>query len=399
MALQFLIFDLTGDIYALAILAIAEAIPMILIGPFAGVVVDRFDRKYVMATANFFQAIIIFLIPISTIFPISTRVGVIIGLAFLNSGFSRFFFPSRGASIPKLIDDKDDLFAANSLTAGVYQMSVLIGPMLAGLIIGAFGYEIPFIIDSISFVVSSISILLITISLKPEKKSKENPLQDLITGARFIQDFPPIFYILVIFSLIMFAGGASLFLIVPYLEIEFGLVEQGAREFVYGLLTAMSAGVGMSLAIYLSKKKRISKPITLITYSLVIVGWILVGFGVAQNLWMLALAWIGFGTIEVVIGIPLQTVTQETVPDQLRGKVFSFLNLTMTIFQIIGMGVVSILALSFDSLRSVFIFNGIVLIICAIFGILWLRAKSLEDIAQRKRDEFYSLSSQGLMRS
>jgi MFS family permease len=123
---------------------------------------------------------------------------------------------------------------------------------------------------------------------------------------------------------------------------------------------------------------------------LIIVGWILVGFGVAQNLWMLALAWIGFGTIEVVVGIPLQTVTQETVPDQLRGKVFSFLNLTMTVFQIMGMGVVSIFAISFDSLRAVFIFNGIFLIICAVLGFIWLKVKSIEEIAKQRRDEFHA---------
>ena len=67
-ALQFLIFDLTGDIYAMAVLAIAEAIPMILIGPWAGVLIDRVDRKYVMTFANLGQALVIFLIPLTKLF-------------------------------------------------------------------------------------------------------------------------------------------------------------------------------------------------------------------------------------------------------------------------------------------------------------------------------------------
>jgi len=160
-ALQFLIFDLTGDIAAMAILAMAEAIPMILIGPFAGVFIDRYDRKYIMALANFSQAFVIFLIPATVLFSGTNRIIAIISLAFLNSTFSRFFFPARGASIPKLIDDKDDLFGANSLSAGAYQTSALIGPMLAGITIGLFGYDIPFIIDGLTFIFSSLCILWI----------------------------------------------------------------------------------------------------------------------------------------------------------------------------------------------------------------------------------------------
>ena len=101
-ALQFLIFDLTGEIAAMAILAIAEVIPMILIGPFAGVIIDRYDRKYIMALANFSQAFVIFMIPATAIFSGVDRIIAIIVLAFLNSTFNRFFFPARGGLYPKI---------------------------------------------------------------------------------------------------------------------------------------------------------------------------------------------------------------------------------------------------------------------------------------------------------
>jgi MFS family permease len=215
-ALQFLIFDLTGEIQAMALLAIAETIPMILIGPWAGVIIDRIDRKYSMAFANIGQAFVIFMIPITKTFP--NRVVWIFGLAFLNSTFARFFFPARGASIPKLIDDKNDLFAANSLSAGAYQVSALIGPMLAGVVIGTMGYDIPFFIDAISFVASAICILWINKSLKAELQLNQQPFQDLIIGGRFVFNFQPILYLLVVFSVLMFAGGASLILIIPYLQ-------------------------------------------------------------------------------------------------------------------------------------------------------------------------------------
>ncbi len=388
MALQFLIFDLTGDLVMMAVLAITEAVPIILIGPFAGVLIDRYDRKYIMAIANGFQAVVIFLIPLTAIYTGSTRIIAILVLAFLNSAFARFFFPARGASIPRLIEDKEDLFGANSLSAGAYQTSALIGPMLAGIIIGIYGYQIPFIIDSLTFIFSSICILSISTSLKVTSRSKQSPFQDLEEGARFIKGFLPIFYLLIIFSVLMFAGGATLFLIVPFLEIEFGLTSRGPREFVFGLFSALSATVGMLFAVFLSRKKQLRRPITLITYSLVLAGIMLIGFGASTALWMLAIAWIGFGTIEVAVGIPLQTIAQETVPDELRGKVFSFINLAITFSQIIGMGFVGLLAAGPLALRGTFTVSGLFMIIIAFFGFLFLNRKDLEGIATQKREEF-----------
>jgi len=309
-------------------------------------------------------------------------------LAFLNSTFARFFFPARGASIPKLIENNEDLFGANSLSAGAYQTSALIGPMLAGVIIGISGYQIPFIIDSFTFIFSSICILWISIPLKVTERSKQGPIQDLFDGAKYIRGFIPILYLLVIFSVLMFAGGATLFLIVPFLEIEFGLASRGPREFVFGLFSAMSAGVGMLFAVYLSRKKQLSRPITLITFSLVLAGIMLIGFGIAVDLWMLALAWIGFGTIEVAVGIPLQTIAQETVPDKLRGKVFSFINLAITFSQIIGMGFVSLLAAGPLALRGTFAACGLFMVIFACIGFLYMRKKNLEGLALEKREEF-----------
>ncbi|MFX0183410.1 MAG: MFS transporter [Candidatus Hodarchaeota archaeon] len=386
-ALQFLIFDLTGEIQAMALLAIAETIPMILIGPWAGVIIDRIDRKYSMAFANIAQAFVIFMIPITRAFP--NRTIWIFGLAFLNSTFARFFFPARGASIPKLIDDKNDLFAANSLSAGAYQVSALIGPMLAGVVIGTMGYDIPFFIDASSFIVSAFCILWIEKSLKADIELNQQPLQDLIIGGRFVFKFQPILYLLVVFSVLMFAGGASLILIIPYLQTEFGLVEQGPRELVFGIMAASSAAVGMTFAFLLSRKKRIGKPITLITVTLLLAGIMLIGFGTAPNLLILGLFWIGFGTIEVCVAIPLQTITQETVPDELRGKIFSFINLSITVSQILGMGIISTIASTPVGIRGSLVTSGIILILFFGIGYLWLTKKHLELIADRKREEYY----------
>ena len=371
----------------MALLAIAQAIPMILIGPWAGVIVDKVDRKYAMVFADLGQAFAIMLIPFTVFF--SNRVWWIIAIAFCNATFARFFYPARGASIPKLIEDKKDLLAANSLSVGTYQVSALIGPILAALGIWVTGgnYDIPFVIDGFSFLFSAFCILMINRSLKATDPSTQKPLQDLITGALYITRFLPLLYLLVVFSVLMFAGGASMILLIPYLEIEFGLVQGGEAELIFAIMVGFSAALGIILAILLSRKERISNPVTLITLTLFLAGIILVIFGSAPNLWVVGLAWIGFGAVEVLIGIPLQTLAQETVPDRLRGKIFSFINLSITVSQIIGMGIIGVIASTPIGIRGSLILSGIILVAFFVVGIFFLKNKQLETVVETRRNE------------
>ncbi len=387
-AILWLVWDITGEIFAMALLSIAQAIPMLLLGPWAGVVVDKVDRKYAMVLADLAQGSAIILIPLTAGLPDHTRIWWILAVAFCNAAFARFFYPARGASIPKMIDDKKDLLGANSLSVGTYQVSVLIGPMIAGLVIGTMGYEIPFFIDALTFFISAICILWINISLKADDPSTKNPVEDLILGGKYIIGFSPLLYILVVFSMLMFAGGASLILIIPYLETVHGLTEQGIREIIFGIMSTCSAAVGVTVAFLLSRKKRISQPITLITWTSFIAGIILVIFGAAPNLWIVGLAWIGFGAIEVFIGIPLQTIAQETVPDRLRGKIFSFINLSITAAQVTGMGIVSVIASTPLGIRGSLVLNGSLLVIFFAIGLIILRKKHFEKLVEIRRNEF-----------
>ena len=189
--------------------------------------------------------------------------------------------------------------------------------------------------------------------------------------------------------MLMLAGGASIILIIPHLELNFGLINQGERELVFGIMSSFSALLGIIIALYLARKKRLEKPITLITLTLLLAGILLIGFGFADSLIILTLSWVGFGAIEVFIAIPLQTIAQEAVPDELRGKIFSFLNLSMTVFQIIGMGVIGVLASTFIGIRGSLKLSGLMLIIFFVIGFIWLKNKKLESLANVKREEYY----------
>ena len=97
--------------------------------------------------------------------------------------------------------------------------------------------------------------------------------------------------------MLMLAGGASIILIIPHLELNFGLINQGERELVFGIMSSFSALLGIIIALYLARKKRLEKPITLITVTLLLAGILLIGFGFADSLIILTLFWVGFGAI------------------------------------------------------------------------------------------------------
>jgi len=128
----------------------------------------------------------------------------------------------------------------------------------------------------------------------------------------------------------------------------------------------------------------------MITFSAVLAGIMLLGFSLSPNIFILAIFWIGFGTIEVSISVPLQTITQETVPDNLRGKIFSFINLSITFSQIVGMGVVSIFASSFLKLRGSLLLNGVILLLFSLLGYYVMHKFHLEDLTEVKRLEYYN---------
>ena len=69
--------------------------------------------------------------------------------------------------------------------------------------------------------------------------------------------------------------------------------------------------------------------------------------------------------------------------------IFSFLNLSMTVFQILGMGLISVIASSSLGIRGSFKVNGIILIVFFVIGVFWLKKKNLEELADIKREEYY----------
>jgi MFS family permease len=148
-------------------------VPVFLIGPIAGVYVDRWDRRRTMVVCDILRGILILLIPLwlmrlSSLWPIYIVVFIVFSLA-------RFYVPAKMSIIPDLVK-ADDLLLANSLVNTTGMVAAMFGFGLGGILVGMVGAQGGFTIDGASFLISGIMIFFLSTKLIRQAK-KEKPIE------------------------------------------------------------------------------------------------------------------------------------------------------------------------------------------------------------------------------
>lgn len=150
---------------------IATTIPFFLVGPLAGVFVDRWDKRRTMLWMDALRALLIALsllaadiVPLPLfpggILPLPARLGLVYVVVFLVSACSRFFAPARLALIGDLVQEQDRP-RASALAQGSAAAALVVGPLLAAPLLVAFGVQWALLIDALSFVASFLGIALV----------------------------------------------------------------------------------------------------------------------------------------------------------------------------------------------------------------------------------------------
>src|ERR1700761_7796315 len=138
----------------IAALMLSRAIPAVLIGPLAGVLLDRFDRQRIMIASDLVRGVIAlgFIVAIG-----QNQTWLLYVLSALLMIASPFFTSGRSAILPSIATD-DELHTANSLTQTTGWMTLALGAFFGGTTVARFGYQIAFIFNSLSFFFSAICI-------------------------------------------------------------------------------------------------------------------------------------------------------------------------------------------------------------------------------------------------
>ncbi len=338
LALMFYAYYLTGSALSMAILVMAETLPVVAFAGPIGVYIDRWNRKTIMVAADIVRAIAIILIPLTAHFPsfLPTIYWVYV-LTFVFATANAWFFPARSASIPNLVED-DELVAANSLSQMTFQVVQLVFPPIGGLLVALLApdYFLAFAINSATFLFSAVALQGITTNLKPKRDSiiRESLLVQIRQGARYVIGNSILSFLFVFAMLLAVSSGILNALFMPYLEGELAL---GSTQ--VGLVLSAGAASGAAAAVYFSRKREIDRPLYLISAAGLLAGVAVFALVLAFDLLTVMLSYAMIGAVDVVLNIPLTVLMQELVEDKLRGRVFALLNVAFTAVQVIGMGI------------------------------------------------------------
>jgi MFS family permease len=243
----------------------------------------------------------------------------VLWLSVMQGLINAFDMPGRQSFLVQMVEDKQDLGNAIALNSSMVNMARLIGPALAGMVIGSVGEAYCFLIDGISYLAVIASLLMMQVKIAGAKPSRSPMLQQLKDGWTYVIGFPPIRTILLLFALISLMGMPFMVL----MPIFAAKVLHGGPHTLGFLLGASGVGALIS-AVSLALRKTVRGLTTMIQLSAALFGMGLIGFGLSRYLPLsLGLMLIvGFGMMQGMAAS--NTVIQTLVPEEMRGRVMSY---------------------------------------------------------------------------
>lgn len=231
-ALALLVLHLTGSGLSVSGVVVAEILPVLLLAPLAGTIVDRFPRVRVMIAADVARVVLAAALPLA-----AGNVAAVYALAFGLSAAAVFFNPAASSALPTLVDD-EQLVAANSgiWTAAVISQIVL-APM-AGLLVTQVGFTPAFLINAVSFAASALILTRLRLPHRPPPTGRRGWLADARAGITVLTHDRLLRALGAGQLLAALSAGATSALLVVYAQEHLHLDGRG-----YGLMLA-AIGVG-----------------------------------------------------------------------------------------------------------------------------------------------------------
>lgn len=337
MAVFALLLDLTGSATAVAWMMIVQFLPVAIVGPMAGVVVDRVDRRRLMIVADVVRGVLILGL-------LLVRRPEDVWLAYvvmaLTVSASAFFEPARTATIPN-ITSAAELMPANALSAAMWSSMLALGASVGGLVTWLAGRNVAFTVNAISFFVSAYFLMKMRgIPAGPTVPRVTGLLAltgipDLVDGLRYVRSRSHVAALMFVKAGWGLAGGVLLLLSIF-----------GQRVFPVGGSTAAgigvlygARGVGAALGPIALRWLLGHEPRALrrtIGPAYFMVGFFYLALAAAPNLWVAALCVLLAHFGGSILWVFSTVLLQMEVPDRFRGRVFSAELALVTLFSSIS---------------------------------------------------------------
>ena len=316
-ALGWLAYRLTGSALVLGSVAFASQIPGFIFIPFAGVLVDRWNKQKVLIitqSAALLQASALAFLVLSGRIEVwhLYLLGGLLGL--VNS----IDMPARQSFVVQMVERREDLSNAIALNSSMVNSARLIGPAVAGVLIAMFGEGYCFLINAVSYIAVIISLAMMDIKPRQEKIVPKSFFKELKEGLSYAYHNEPIRDIIILLGVVSLAG-------MPYAV----LMPIFARNILHGgpqTLGFLMSGAGIGAlagGLFLASRKSVIGLNRLLNFGTVMFGTGLILFSLSRVFWLslIMMPIVGFGMLTQIAGS--NTMLQTLVPDDKRGRIMS----------------------------------------------------------------------------
>jgi MFS family permease len=317
LATSWLVYRLTHSALLLGIVSFAGQIISFLLGPIAGVWVERLNRRKLLVCTQAAASVQSLAMAALTLAHVIT-LWEIVALTALQGLVNAFDMPGRQSFLVQMVDDRNDLSNAIAINSSMANGARLIGPAIAGLMIAAVGEGWCFLIDGVSYFAVITSLWLMHIKPVNISRAASSTFEQMREGWDYVRTFRPIRSILLLFSLVSLMGYSYVVLLPMFADQLHG------GPSTLGWLTAASGIGALVSGLSLAARKSVIGLTRMGQVAVAILGGALILFGLSHTLWLslTLMVFVGFGLMQ---GAAVSnTIIQSLAPEDKRARVMSY---------------------------------------------------------------------------
>ncbi|MBU6330524.1 MAG: MFS transporter [Acidobacteria bacterium] len=330
-AVPFVVFRITGSGAWLGVTGFLSYVPMVITGPLAGSIADRFDRRRVLMVCGLAQTLLTLALWLDYLNG-ERRILVIIVLLAANSTAAGFAVASWQAFVTELVP-REHLLNAVTLNSAQFNAARAFGPAIGGVVLATLGASWSFFINAMTFVAMVVALLFVHVARieRPPRTGRSRPLREMVEAIRYVRTQAGIMACLVVVFALGFFGGPLFNLLVVFADRVYGIGD-GA----YGLLAGcLGAGAIIAAPFVAGRGGRTSRS-TMLSVAMVGYGIALISLAAAPVAIVGAIALLFAGAGYLGISSTLNTTVQMQVAEVMRGRVLALYVMVLTVAIPIG---------------------------------------------------------------
>ena len=322
------VLDRTGSVFLAGSVWAVIALPSVVIGPFAGVYADRWDRRRIMLVGNGLQALAVLVLATA-----GTAAGIWLAMTVLlvNASLASILLPAENALLPALVRS-EELVPANALNAMNDNLGRIAGPPVGALVYARLGIDAVALFNAVSFLAAALLVWQVRQSRREDRDvlyddrdeegvGVESFWASLRTGVRVVRGRRLLGVLFLIFGVIAFADGPLAAMIPPFVDTTLGKGAEGV-----GLLMTLRGISGLLGAVMIGHIAPRVREARLLAVSATLNGLGFVAMALSGNFVVVcAIMLVLIGPTHIGLHTTLTTVLQRGTDDAHRGRVFALL--------------------------------------------------------------------------